>query len=317
MKYPLDPELAQFAASIPSGSFVDPVPARRYFEDVNAMLSAGVDTSALVIEDGSVPGEGGRPPVPIRIYRPNDAPDVSAAILQIHGGGFVVGSLDTEHGLAVHNAVSLGVTVVTVDYRLAPEHPYPAGLDDCYAALVWMHQQAAALRIDPARIAVYGVSAGGGLAAALCLLARDRSGPAICFQHLSIPELDDRLDTPSARDFTDTPVWTRSLAETSWDYYLGAGYRRGADDVPVLAAPARATDLSGLPPALVNTMEFDPLRDEGLLYAMQLLRDGVSVEVHSYPGTFHGSVVLPARVSRQQARDSLDALRRALTLPPA
>ena len=123
MTYAIDPELAPFVASIPSGSFVDPVPARRFFEDVNAMLSAGIDTSALVIEDGSVPGEAGRPPVPIRIYRPKDAPDVSAAILQIHGGGFVVGSLETEHGLAVHNAVSLGVTVVTVDYRLAPENP--------------------------------------------------------------------------------------------------------------------------------------------------------------------------------------------------
>jgi len=212
MTYAIDPELAPFVASIPSGSFVDPVPARRFFEDVNAMLSAGIDTSALVIEDGSVPGEAGRPPVPIRIYRPKDAPDVSAAILQIHGGGFVVGSLETEHGLAVHNAVSLGVTVVTVDYRLAPENPYPAGLYDCYAALVWMHQQAEVLRIDPARIAVYGVSAGGGLAAALCILARDRSGPAICFQHLSIPELDDRLDTPSALAFTDTPIWKRSLA---------------------------------------------------------------------------------------------------------
>lgn len=312
MTYAIDPELVPFVASIPSGSFVDPVPARRFFEDVNAMLSAGIDTSALVIEDRSVPGEAGRPPVPIRIYRPKDAPDVSAAILQIHGGGFVVGSLETEHGLAVHNASSLGVTVVTVDYRLAPENPYPAGLDDCYAALVWMHQQAEVLRIDPARIAVYGVSAGGGLAAALCILARDRSGPAICFQHLSIPELDDRLDTPSARAFTDTPIWKRSLAETSWDYYLGSAWRRGADDVPVLAAPARATDLAGLPPALINTMEFDPLRDEGLLYAMQLLSAGVSVEVHSYPGTFHGSAIFPTRVSRQQARDSEDALRRAL-----
>lgn len=314
MKYSIDPELAKFVDSIPAGSFADPALARRFFEDVNVMLSAGVDTSTLVIENGFVPGEADRPPVPIRIYRPKDAADVSAAILQIHGGGFVIGSLDTEHGLAVHNAVSLGVTVVSVDYRLAPEHPYPAALDDCYAVLVWMHQQAGALRIDPVRIAVYGVSAGGGLAAALCLLARERSGPAICFQHLSIPELDDRLDTPSARAFTDTPIWQRSLAETSWDYYLGAGYRRGADDVPVLAAPARATDLKGLPPALVNTMEFDPLRDEGLLYAMQLMRDGVSVEVHSYPGTFHGSVIFPARISRQQSRDSEDALRRALKL---
>ena len=164
----------------------------------------------------------------------------------------------------------------------------------------------------PAPSAVLIPLSGGGLAAALCILARDRSGPAICFQHLSIPELDDRLDTPSARAFTDTPIWKRSLAETSWDYYLGSAWRRGADDVPVLAAPARATDLGGLPPALINTMEFDPLRDEGLLYAMQLLRAGVSVEVHSYPGTFHGSAIFPARVSRQQARDSEDALRRAL-----
>jgi acetyl esterase len=153
--------------------------------------------------------------------------------------------------------------VVSVEYRLAPEDPFPAGLEDCYAALVWLHESAAELGVDGDRIAVVGRSAGGGLAAALALVTRDRHGPALCFQCLAIPELDDRLDTPSMQAFVDTPLWNRPLAEASWRHYLGDD----RSDVSPYAAPARATDLSGLPPAYVSTMEFDPLRDEGIAYA--------------------------------------------------
>jgi acetyl esterase/lipase len=143
---------------------------------------------------------------------------------------------------------------------------------------------------------VYGQSAGGGLAAALSLLARDRGGPSLCFQYLGIPELDDRLETPSMQQFVDTPMWNRPNAVLSWRYYLG----HDADgEVSPYAAPARAADLSGLPPAYVSTMEFDPLRDEGILYALGLLQAGVTVDLHQYPGTFHGSAMVPtAAVSR-------------------
>ena len=163
----------------------------------------------------------------------------------------------------------------------------------------------------PERIAVLGGSAGGGLAAATALLARDRGGPPLCFQMLHIPELDDRLDTPSMQAFVDSPVWNRPLAVQSWRAYLGE--LSGRDDVPVYAAPARATDLRGLPPAYVSTAENDPLRDEGLLYGMRLLQAGVSVELHQFPGTFHGSaMVVSAAVSQRAHREAAEVLRRAL-----
>jgi acetyl esterase/lipase len=196
---------------------------------------------------------------------------------------------------------------------LAPEHPFPAGLEDCYAALVWLHDQADALGVDPARVAINGGSAGGGLAAGLALLARDRGGPAICFQYLGIPELDDTLDTPSMQQFHDTPMWSRPQAVQSWQWYLGDAY--GTDDVSPYAAPARATDVAGLPPAYVSTMEFDPLRDEGINYALKLLAAGVSVELHSFPGTFHGSaMVTGAAVTQRDGAERFVVLRRALGL---
>jgi acetyl esterase/lipase len=210
-------------------------------------------------------------------------------------------------------ARELGVVVVSVDYRLAPEHPFPAGIEDCYAALVWLHDHADELGVDTARIAVNGGSAGGGLAAGLALLARDRGGPRLCFQYLGIPELDDRLDTPSMHRFHDTPMWARPAAEKSWEWYLGDAH--GRDDVSPYAAPARATDVAGLPPTYISTMEYDPLRDEGILYALKLLEAGVSVELHSFPGTFHGSaIVTGAAVSRRATVESMTVWRRALGL---
>ena len=155
-----------------------------------------------------------------------------------------------------------------------------------------------------------GSSAGGGLAAAVALLARDRGGPKLCFQLLGMPELDDRLETASMQAFDDTPLWNRPNAEISWRYYLGG---TPADAAPY-AAPARVKDLAGLPPAYVSTMEFDPLRDEGIHYALRLLEHGVSVELHQYPGTFHGSnLVTSAQVSKRSSAEMYDALRRALS----
>jgi acetyl esterase len=212
-------------------------------------------------------------------------------------------------------ARELGVVVVSVDYRLAPEHPFPAGLEDCYAGLVWTAKNADALGVDADRIAIHGISAGGGLCAAMALLARDRGGPAIAFQYLGVPEIDDRLETGSMRDFLDTPVWNRPAAIVSWDSYLGPG-KRGTADVPVYAAPAQATDLTGLPPAYVSAMEFDPLRDEDIAYAQALLAAGVPTELHLFPGTFHGSsIVATAAVTKREADEALTVLRRALALP--
>jgi acetyl esterase/lipase len=313
MSYPFDPELAAAVAMMPVVEITDIPSARTQMVETFAATFGEPDRSGVQVRDELVPGPDGAPDVRLRIYTP-DRLVAPAAVYDVHGGGFVLGTVEMFETLNVRRARELGVTVVTVDYRLAPEHPYPAGLEDCYAGLVWVAKNADALGIDPDRIAIHGESAGGGLCAALALLARDRGGPSIAFQYLGIPELDDRLDTPSMRRFTDTPIWNRPNAIVSWDSYLGPG-RRGAPDVPVYAAPARATDLAGLPPAYVSVMEFDPLRDEGIAYAQALMHAGVSVELHAFPGTFHGSAMVEqAEVSLREAAEALTVLRRGLKL---
>jgi acetyl esterase/lipase len=310
----IDPELAALVDLLPDIDLTDPVAARAAFEAMLASIRSeipGIET--LDIEDRLVPGWEGEPEVGVRIYTPKGATGAVPGIVLMHGGGFIIGSVEAEHVGAAMMAIATGAVVVSVEYRLAPEHPFPAGLHDCYAALSYVAHEAGALGIDPWRLAVCGTSAGGGLAAATALLARDLGGPALCFQMLHIPELDDRLDTHSMRTFVDSPVWNRPLAVLSWKAYLGAA--ADADDVPAYAAPARATDLTGLPPAYISTAENDPLRDEGILYGLRLLQAGVSVELHQFPGTFHGSaLVTTAAVSRRAQKESTVALRRGLGL---
>jgi acetyl esterase len=312
--YQFDPELAEIAALAVNPAPTDPVAAREQMVAMMASLQLDIDESGLDIDDRVVPGAAGDPDVTVRVYSPKArAADAVPAVLYIHGGGFFLGSIDTEHGGSARLAQDLGVVVVSVDYRLAPEHPFPAPLEDCYAALVWLHEQADALGVDPTCIAINGGSAGGGLAAGLALLARDRGGPAICFQYLGIPELDDRLETPSMQQFHDTPMWSRPSAVKSWEWYLGDAY--GTDHVSPYAAPARATDVAGLPPAYISTMEFDPLRDEGIHYALKLMEAGVQVELHSFPGTFHGSAMVQhAAVTKREGVERYVVFRRALGL---
>jgi acetyl esterase/lipase len=253
------------------------------------------------IEDRTVPAD---PDVPVRIYRPHRA---EAAIVWLHGGGFVMGDLETEHPWAVRVADGSGAVVISVGYRLAPEYRFPAALDDAYAAVTWTAEHAADLGIDPERIAIGGHAAGAGLAAAVALRARDQQGPPISFQLLNQPELDDRQETWSARNFTDTLFMTRDKVAASWRHYLGSV------SASPYAAPARADDVSGLPPAYLTSAEFDPNRDEAVGYAQRLLQAGVSVELHQWPGTFHGSqAVLSAEVSKRQTAELGAALRRAL-----
>lgn len=315
MTYAYDPQLAPMLEFLPELSIEDIAASRLGFEQMIAQLNAELDESGVNIEDRLIPGPPGAPQVKVRIYSPPALAATTPGLVYFHGGGFVIGSLDSEHGNCLALCRNLGIVLVSVDYRLAPETPFPGGLEDCYAALQWAQQNSAALMLDPTRLGVFGQSAGGGLAAATALLARDRNGPKICFQYLGIPELDDRLATHSMQQYTDTPMWNRPNAELSWDYYLGAGYTRGGDDVPCHAAPARAEDLSGLPPAYVSTMEFDPLRDEGVLYALKLMQAGVATELHCYPGTFHGSSLLAAaEVSRREAAEMFTVLQRGLAI---
>jgi acetyl esterase len=265
----------------------------------------------LDIDDRHIPGPEGAPDVLVRVYRPKNATGPLGCLVDIHGGAFMMGSMPMDHPANVRYASELGIVVVSVEYRLAPEHPFPAGVEDCYAALVWTHAHAAELGVDTSRIAVGGGSAGGALAAAVSLMARDRGGPAICFQLLQIPVMDDALTTWSSRTFVDSPVFNRPAAERMWDAYLGVGYANR--ETSPYAAPARAADLTGLPPAYVQVAELDPLRDEGIAYAQRLMQAGVSVELHSFPGTFHGSgIAAHATVSKRAAQEMVDLLGLAL-----
>ncbi|MET9803550.1 alpha/beta hydrolase [Streptomyces sp. NPDC006368] len=296
----MDPELEAFIPLFPRLPVTDPVAGREKYAELAAAKPAP-DTSDMEIEDRTVSGD---PDVPVRIYRPSGA---QGAVVWLHGGGYVMGDVDTEHPWATRLAKDSGAVVISVGYRLAPEHPFPAALDDAYAALTWTAEHAAELGIDPERIAVGGHSAGAGLTAAVTLRARDERGPRICFQLLNEAELDDRQETWSARHFTDTPWSNRDVVTASWRHYLGS-----APATPY-AAPARATDLSGLPPAYIATAEFDPNRDEDITYALRLLQAGVSVELHQWPGTFHGSqAILSAEISQRQIADLCAVLRRAL-----
>ena len=296
----INADLEPFIPLFPAADLDNPVTARKKLAEL-AAAAAAPDTAGMEIEDRTVPAD---PDVPVRIYRPHRA---QGAIVWLHGGGFVMGDLDTEHPWAARVADGSGAVVVSVGYRRAPEHRFPAALDDAYAALTWTAEHAAEIGIDPERIAVGGHAAGAGLAAAVALRARDQQGPPIRYQLLNQPELDDRQETWSARTFTETPFMTRDKVAASWRHYLGPA------PASPYAAPARADDLSGLPPAYIASAEFDPNRDEAIGYAQRLLQAGVPVELHQWPGTFHGSqAVLSAQVSQRQTAELADALRRAL-----
>ncbi|MFB7629989.1 alpha/beta hydrolase [Streptomyces sp. NPDC056149] len=243
----------------------------------------------------------------LRVYRTANA-GLQPLILMLHSGGFVHGRPETEEARALRYATDVGAVVVSVDYRHAPEHPYPAAVEDAYAGLLWAVEHAAELGADPQRLAVAGCSAGGALAAATALRARDTAGPAIRFQLLIYAGLDDRLNTPSARDFTDIPVLTRFAVERIWEYY-------GSDGAPDgYAAPARAADLTGLPPALVMVAEVDPMRDENIAYAARLSAAGVNTELVQVPGAVHGFDLMFAHttIGERGLATQVRALREAL-----
>ena len=314
MTYAIDPELVPWLDMLPRVPLSDHesvLAARASMAQLADVLPSYEPVNPVDVRDTAAPGPSDAPDVPVRVYSPGNRTGAVPGLLYIHGGGFVLGDLEMSHAQLLHLVDALGIVIVAVDYRLAPEHPVPAPVEDCYAALTWVAAKADELGIDAARLGIAGDSAGGGLSAGVTLLARDRGGPALCFQFLGIPELDDRLDTPSMRDYTDTPIWHRRNAVVSWTSYLGT--EPGGDDVSPYAAPARAADLSGLPPAFVTTCQFDPLRDEGIEYARRLAHAGVQAELRLYPGTFHGSgMVETAAISRRMFADEIDALRRGL-----
>jgi len=255
------------------------------------------------VEDLEVPGPDG--PLPVRLYRPDGAAVPAPVVVFFHGGGWVLGSIATHDATCRGLANRTGAVYVSVDYRLAPEHPYPAAPEDCYAATCWVVDHAADLGVDPGRLAVAGDSAGGNLAAVVCQMARDRSGPAIAFQLLVYPVTDLDLDRwPSMEENADGPLLTREGMDWFARHYVGTLPFTGDP----YAAPIRAADLSGLPPAYVATAGHDPLRDEGAGYAEALAAAGVTVGYDNFATMIHGFVgfadVVPAA---GEARDRIAA----------
>jgi acetyl esterase len=302
----LDPELAAALDGMPYVGLADPVQARAAMDDLVRALARPASDGRAEAEDRTVPGPPGAPPVPVRIYRPRETP--APVLVYFHGGGFMTGGLENEHERCLAFAGGDGIAVVSVDYRLAPEHPFPAGFEDCYAATVWAREHAEEFGGDPERVAVGGGSAGGALAAAVALRARDEGGPPLVFQMLLYPVLDDRMATPSMRTFTEPPLFNSADVRHMWRHYLG-----GRADVPAYAAPARAGDLSGLPPAYVLVPQLDPLRDEGLAYAHRMIVSGVPTELHHVPGACHGfDGIMSARPGRLAFEEQRAVLRRCL-----
>lgn len=269
--------------------------------------------AAVLCEERFIPGAPGDPDVRVLLYTPpGEAKALRPGLLEIHGGGYVLGTADMSDPANRMLALQLGAVVAAVDYRLAPETPWPGSLNDNYAALCWLADNASALNVDPARIAITGGSAGGGHAAALALHARNMSGPAICFQMLDFPMLDDRtcID-PEPHPYVGEFIWTPARNHFGWKALLGA--EPGSEGVDETAAPARAADLSGLPPAFIHIGALDLFLEENLEYARRLTRAGVPTELHVIPGAYHGSgMAFEAPQTQLVAELRLKALARAL-----
>lgn len=277
---------------------------------VISMNAAKPVNDAVMTSERFIPGAEGDPDVRVKIYEPKIKNEILPGVLHFHGGGFIIGTADMFDANCEEIVKEVNCVVISVDYRLAPEHPFPAPVEDCYAALKWFSENAAELGVDPSRIAVSGGSAGGGLTAAISLLSRDRKGPSIAFQMPNYPMIDDRCITSSNNEITDERIFNGKSNQQAWDMYLG----NKDGEVSQYAAPARATDLSGLPPTYTCVGELDPFRDETIEYVARLTKAGVPVEFHLYPGCFHGfeGFVPTAEISQRAIKEFHSALKRAL-----
>jgi triacylglycerol lipase len=304
----LDPELRALADAFPNVEMTrDGLPAMR--EAINAMFAAVPPTpsSDVNVETIMIPGPAGT--LRTLLYRPAAGTSPVPAVLHIHGGGYVFGTPEMMDRANRSLAAELGCVIVSVEYRLAPETPHPGPVEDCFAALTWLDNNAGKLGVDRDRIGVKGESAGGGLAAAVALLARDRGGPRLAFQHLIYPMLDDRTCvTTDPHPFAGEFLWLPQQNHFGWSSLLGAA--PGSDSISEYAAPARARQLAGLPATFIAVGALDLFLEEDLTFARRLSRAGVSVELHVYPGAIHGfHMALDSRVGRQLDRASVNAIK--------
>ncbi len=269
------------------------------------------DTSSIAVEEFAITHSEDSTTLNLKSFRPLTGSTEKPALLWIHGGGYVMGSAgDTDQTLA-HIALETDCTVFSVDYRLAPEHAYPAALDDCFDCLLWLQKHANQLKIDPERIAIGGASAGAGLTAALALRARDEGTQQVLFQLLIYPMLDHRHRTPSSRAIQDPNLWNEQTNRLAWALYLGA--LTDHDEIPLYASASLAADLTNLPPAFVCVGDLDIFLDEDIDYAQRLLQAGVPTELHVYPGAIHGFDMLApdAAISQRLRTDVNNALQKA------
>ena len=308
---PIDAEVEEALATavrLPPLSGPD-LPALR--SQISARLASLALSAHVVRTDITVPGPGGQTDITLRLHIPVGRTPPLPCVYSMHGGGYVLGHRAMDDLRFDEWCPELDFIGVSVEYRLAPEAPFPGALDDCYTGLCWIHEHAPEIGIDPARIGVAGSSAGAGLAAAVAMLARDRGDVPVRWQMLGYPMLDDRM--ASASSHWDVPVWSPQDNEFGWRCYLGDLY--GSVDVPPLAAPARATDLAGLPPTLVYVGTADLFCDEDVGFATRLYRAGVSTELHVYPGGPHGfdRSAAATAVGRRCLRDTKEWLELALS----
>jgi acetyl esterase/lipase len=311
---PFDAELHDFLASNPYPPMITPemiAPARQGLLAIARPINEIVGSRPVVWEDLDIPGADGTT-MRATVFRPQAATGPTPGIVHTHGGGMIFGDRFISNEVYLEWVSELGITVITFDYRLAPEHPHPAPVEDCYAGLVWAAKNADALGIDPKRLAVGGGSAGGGLAAAVALLARDRGGPKLAAQILICPMLDDRNETFSNHQFAGLGAWDRTSNDTGWNALLGN--ERGGPDVSPYAAPARAENLSNLPPAIIDVGSAEIFRDEDVNYASRIWQAGGVAELHVWPGGFHGfdGAVLDAKISRISRKTRNEWIRRTL-----
>ncbi len=303
----IDPELAAARAKLPNFDINLDAENLATWREVLATKVPYEASGEVAIREISVPGAAGDPDVVLRIHTPIDTPGPLPCLFFMHGGGLVMGTADREDERFERYCRRFNCIGVSVEYRLAPETPYPGPLEDCYAGLAYVHEHAADLGIDSSRIGIGGASAGAGLAAGLALLARDRKTLAVAFQLLIYPMIDDRRVSVSSQ-WHDTPVWTPTSNAFGWASYLPGIV--GTDDVPIYAAPARATDLSGLPPTYIMVGTLDAFLDEDVDYAHRLIHAEVPTELHVYPGAIHGFDAFARSVA--VARHAVDDMHRWL-----